>query len=111
MLGGRPAGPVGVGAVAHQGQHAVGRQLAQPRQVRLAAAGGGFVELIVASMNDRADWRIDNQTNRAGDRVSHREQADLETAQLNCIGILHYVQLSLLKDIGFLQLALDHPNG
>ena len=84
-LGGREAGPVGVGGVAAEQQHPVAAQLGQARDVGRRPVHGGLVELVVAGHEHRARLGCDGDRARVGNRVGHVDHLHAERPQLELL--------------------------
>ena len=82
---GREPGPVGVGRVAAQQQHAVAAELGEPRDVGGQAVDGRLVELVVAGDDDRPELGAERYRARVGDRMGHVHELDLERAELELL--------------------------
>ncbi len=68
-----------------------------------------LVDLPVAGVEDIAIWRLDQQRGPLGDRMRERDIGEAERAELEAALILDDVELHLVGNALFLELATDQP--
>ena len=96
-LGGREAGPVGVGRVAAQQQHALAAELGQARDVGRRAVDRGLVELVVAGDEHRAELGAQRDRARVGDRVGHVDELERERSERQLLAGREVLELAVAQ--------------
>ena len=110
-LGASGAFDLGVGAVAHHGEHAFVAETLERREI-----GGGSdqrfrIELPVAGMQQVAGLRPDRQRDRLRNGMGHRDRLDIERTDLETAADRHGVDLDGAGDPRFLQPLPDQVGG
>ena len=83
------AGPLHVGGVGAQAQHALLAQLAQAGQVDDLPVNGGGVDLEVAGVDHGAHLGVDGEGHGVGDGVVHMDELHVELAGPDSFAGLH----------------------
>ena len=96
-LGFRVSGPVGVGRVREQQQHAAFAVIGQRMQVEQLVIGGRRIHLEIARVDHHPDRRRDRQRHAAHDRVRHVNKLDLERPDLEHVVRLDRVELDFFR--------------
>ena len=89
------AGPVDVGRIRHQQQHAALAVLGQRVQIEQLVVGGRGVHLEIAGVNDDAERRGDGQRDAAHDGMRDVNELDRERPQRQLLAGLDLVELGL----------------
>jgi hypothetical protein len=97
MIGWRPAGLVGVGAVGEERQHVAPGEIRQLAKIRRPAIHGRVVEFEIARMHDQPGGRRDAQANAVRDAVAHVEKLHRKRPYVHGFASLNGVQLDALK--------------
>ena len=100
-------GPVGVGGVAAQQQHAVAAELGEPRDVRRRAADRRLVELVVAGEQHGPELAAQDHADHVGDRVREVDELDLERAGLDLLARREHLELRLAQPV-LVELGAPH---
>ncbi|MPM52053.1 hypothetical protein SDC9_98806 [bioreactor metagenome] len=109
-LGHAVAGPLDIGALAHQGHHAPLACCCQRAYIRYMPLGRSVVDLEVAAVNDGTGRGGDDQRVSACDGVIHPDKLDREAAQLDHLTGLHCVHLNAVNAL-LLELVADQGHG
>jgi len=94
----RVAGPVHVGGIGAEHEHALVTQLGESPIVRRLAVQRARVELEVAGVHDGADGRADRQADAVRDRVRHADGLDAERAGLDAVARANHPEVRRLGE-------------
>ena len=100
------AGPVDVGRIRHQQQHAALAVIGEGVQIEQLVVGGRGVHFEIAGVNDDAQRRGDGQRHRADDGVRDVDELDGERAELDPRAGLDLVQLGIVQHAVLFQAPL-----
>ena len=100
------AGPVGVGGIGEQQQHAALAVIGQRVQVEQLVIGGGGIHLEIAGVDDDAERRGDGQRHGADDGVGDVDELDLERADFDDLLRLDLDEARLVLELVLFQAAL-----
>ena len=109
-LGPREPGDRGIGGVREQQVDALGAEAVDGVVVRRDAVDRRLVELEVARMEYGARRGLEEDAERGGDRVGHREERDVEGSELHVLTVVDLDERDVL-DVVLGELALDEADG
>ena len=102
---------LGIGAVAHQQQHAAPREFRDLGVVGLFAVNRRVVELVVAAVDDDPVRRVDAEADAVRDAVGDVIAFDLERADLKIVARLEDVDRRLVEQPRIAQLDFEQRGG
>ena len=105
------AGPLHVGRVLQQGQHALLAILRKGVQVKELVVGRRQVDLEVAGVDDHAQRRMHRQRHRAHNRMGDLDGMDGERAELKAFSRQHLVQLGVFQQAVLFQFVFHVGKG
>src|ERR1700722_12811938 len=103
----RVSGPVDVGRVLQQSQHAPFTVLRKAMQIERLAVRGREVDLEVAGVHDDADRGLDGQGDAVHQAVGHTNGLDGESAEVKLLPWRDLDQLGCVEQPVLFELALD----
>ncbi len=110
LLGGRKAGPLGVGRIGQQRQHAALSVLGDRNKIRRAARDGGVIDFEITRLQDHTCGAADGQCNGIRDGVIHMDRLYGKTAQPEFSARRNLHKLCAAHKAVFLQLIVDQAD-
>ena len=109
-LGSREPGDRGIGGIREQQVDALGAEAVDGVVVRRDTVDRRLVELEVTRMEHGARRGLEEDAERCGNRMGHREERDVECAELHVLTVVDLDERDVL-DVVLGELALDEADG